>query len=145
MLDLLGRLVPSVDLVVALGLVAIVAVVFIGSRMGVLPKRSVGVVAGALLAVFGVFLFQRSRRRALERRAKELEERIAQRETELARWRTAYQDSMARYHQAGAALDAELAATQTELALAAARNRAERERIDAMTATDVAAWLREQR
>lgn len=145
MLDLLGKLVPSFDLVVALGLVVIAAVVFIGSRMGILPKRSVGVVAGALLAVFGVFLFQRGRRRALEQRAKELEDRIAKRDQELAHWRDAFKDSMAKFHEAGATLDAELAATQTELALATAKNREERERIDGMSAAEVFAWLREQR
>lgn len=144
MLNLLGKLLPSFDLVVALGLLAIAAVVFIGSRIGVLPKRSVGVVTGALLAVFGVFLFQRGRRRALERQAKELEDRIKQRDQELGRWREAFKDSMARFHEAGATLDAQLAATNTELALTLATNREERERIDQMSPDEVFEWLRKQ-
>jgi uncharacterized membrane protein len=144
MLNLLGKLLPSFDLVVALGLVAIAAVVFIGSRMGVLPKRSVGVVTGALLAIFGVFLFQRGRRRALERQARELEDRIKRRDQELARWRESFRDSMARFHEAGAALDAQLAATSTELALTLATNREERDRIDRMSPDEVFEWLRKQ-
>jgi uncharacterized membrane protein len=144
MLNLLAKLVPSFDLVVAIGLVVIAAVVFVGSRIGVLPKRGVGVVAGALLALFGIFLFQRSRRRALQQRAKELEDRIAQRDRELDQWRGAFQDSLEKFHEAGAALDAQLAATQTELALTLAKNREERDQIDQMPPDEVFAWLRKQ-
>jgi hypothetical protein len=143
-LDLIGKLLPPFDLVVALGLAAIALVVFVGSRMGILPRRSAGVVTGALLAVFGIFLFQRGRRRALQRQAKELEDRIKRRDQELARWREAFKESMTSFHEAGATLDAQLAAHQTELALTLARNREERERIDRMSPDEVFEWLRKQ-
>jgi hypothetical protein len=51
---------------------------------------------------------------------------------------------MAQYHAAGAKLDQQLAATQTELALTLAENRAEREKIDRMSPDEVFDWLRKQ-
>jgi Skp family chaperone for outer membrane proteins len=144
MLGLLKWVTTHVDLVVAFGLVIVALMVFVASRIGVLPKKGVGVVIGALLALFGVFVLQRARRRALQRQAKELEDRIKKRDEELAAWRDKYQASMAQYHAAGAKLDQQLAATQTELALTLAENRAEREKIDRMSPDEVFEWLRKQ-
>ena len=64
------------DITIPLILIVVAIVVIVASRMGVLPKKSLPFVAGALASVFGFSLFKKwqdkSRRSALEQKEKEL-------------------------------------------------------------------------
>ncbi len=65
------------DLTIPLILIVVAIVVIVASRMGVLPKKSLPFIAGALASVFGFSLFKqlqdKSRRSALLQREKELD------------------------------------------------------------------------
>jgi hypothetical protein len=65
------------DLTIPLILIVVAIVVIVASKMGVLPKKSLPFVAGALASVFGLSLFKKlqdkSRRSALLQREKELD------------------------------------------------------------------------
>lgn len=73
----MGWLGERLDLLVAGGLIAIAAVLYILSRIRLLPKKSLPFVAGALLAVLGIGIWRAKRtdalREELKRKQKELE------------------------------------------------------------------------
>jgi hypothetical protein len=64
------------DFTIPLILIVVAIVVIVASKMGVLPKKSLPFVAGALASVFGLSLFKKlqdkSRRSALQKREEEL-------------------------------------------------------------------------
>ncbi len=71
------------DLFIAVGLVAVVVVVYLIYRMGVLPKKSLPFVIGGLVGILGITIFRERRMKGLrqdlerrEKRLKEMEERL---------------------------------------------------------------------
>lgn len=65
------------DITIPLILIVVAVVVIVASKMGVLPKKSLPFVAGAIASVFGLAIFKKwqdkSRRSGLERRERELD------------------------------------------------------------------------
>jgi len=118
------------DTLIALGLVAIAVVVFVASRVGVLPRKSVPVAVGALLGLLGLSVWQSSRRKALQQEAKQIKDRIAKRDETIARLEGKYREDRTALDRAGAALDQQLAAHERELERLEARNREERAAIE---------------
>jgi hypothetical protein len=125
------------DTLIALGLAAIAVVVFVASRVGVLPKKSVPVAVGALLGLLGLSIWQTSRRRALQQQAKEIKDRIKERDTTIARLETKYREDRTALDSAGAALDQQLAAHERELGRIEAKNREERAAIERMSDEEI--------
>lgn len=74
----------NIDLYVAAALFLIVAIVFVGTRVGVMPKKSIPVVTGAVFGALGIGLLASWRRRASDAQIEELKNRIAKRDEELA-------------------------------------------------------------
>ena len=68
---------------IALGLIGIAVIIFLISRMGLLPKKTLPFIAAALAGAFGVALFQGYRSRKIREKIKKLEEEIAMREKNL--------------------------------------------------------------
>jgi len=122
------------DTLIALGLVAIAVVVFVASRVGVLPRKSVPVAVGALLGLLGLSVWQSSRRKALQQEAKQIKDRIAKRDETIARLEGKYREDRTALDRAGAALDQQLAAHERELERLEARNREERAAIERLAA-----------
>lgn len=118
------------DTLIALGLGAIAVVVFVASRVGVLPKKSVPVAVGALLGLLGLSVWQSGRRKALQQEAKQIKDRIAKRDETIARLEDKYREDRTALDRAGAALDQQLAAHERELERLEARNREERADIE---------------
>src|SRR5687768_11067485 len=102
------------DLYIAAALFLIVAIVFVGTRVGVMPKKSLPVVAGAVFGALGIGLFASWRRRAADAQIEELKRRIAKRDGDLAELmtkRTFADDELA---AARAGLNNQLAAVQIQ-------------------------------
>ena len=118
------------DTLIALGLAAIAVVVFVASRIGVLPKKSVPVAVGALVGLLGLSIWQTSRRRALQQQAKQIKDRIAERDKTIAGLEDKYREDRTALDRAGAALDQQLAAHERELERLEAANREERAAIE---------------
>lgn len=118
------------DTLIALGLAAIAVVVFVGSRVGVLPRKSIPVAVGALLGLLGLSVWQSSRRKALQQEAKQIKDQIAKRDETIARLEGKYREDRTALDRAGAALDQQLAAHERELERLEARNREERAAIE---------------
>jgi septal ring factor EnvC (AmiA/AmiB activator) len=64
------------DLVIAFGLIGIILVLFLISRMGILPKKSLPYVAIALAGIFGFVIFRNKQKRDLQKQLDELEKQI---------------------------------------------------------------------
>jgi cell division protein FtsB len=125
------------DTLIALGLAAIAVVVFVASRVGVLPKKSIPVAVGALLGLLGLSIWQTSRRRALQQQAKEIKDRIAERDKEIARLENKYRDDRTALDSTGALLNQQLAAHERELERSEAKNREERAAIERMSDDEI--------
>lgn len=104
----------NIDLYIVGALFLITALVFIGTRVGVMPKKSLPVVAGAVFGALGIGLFARWRRNAVDAQIKDLKDRIAKREealAELQQKRKLADDELA---AARAGLDNQLAAVKLQ-------------------------------
>jgi septal ring factor EnvC (AmiA/AmiB activator) len=75
----------NLDVYVAVALMLTVVIVYLANRVGVLPKKSLPIVLGALAAVLGLSLFRRWQLRGLDSQIDEVNRRIAEREKEIQR------------------------------------------------------------
>src|SRR6266540_3815750 len=80
------------DTLIALGLAAVAVVVFVASRIGLLPKKSVPVAVGALLGLLGLSVWQSARRKALQEEAKRIKDGIAKRNETITRLEGRYKE-----------------------------------------------------
>lgn len=64
------------DLVIAFGLIGIILVLFLISRMGILPKKSLPYVAIALAGIFGFAIFRNKQKSDLQKQLDELEKQL---------------------------------------------------------------------
>lgn len=125
------------DLFVAAGLIVVVIVVYVGSRVGILPSKSVGAVSAA---VFGGMLFMWFgwwRRRHADKQIEALKDRIADRERRLDAVQQQRKLADAELTAATAALNNQLAAVTLERDRIAAQLAKETARINALDAPSV--------
>lgn len=122
----------NLDLYLAFALLLGVAIVFVGSRVGILPKKSIPLVIGAIVGLVGVEVLRDRRARALKEHLKELEDRIKKRDAELAQLEKAREISRRELDEARGRLDLQLAAAMKQTMLIETRNKAERARIDVL-------------
>jgi len=126
------------DLVIAGGLVLIAIVVFLLSRMGLLPKKSIPIVAGALLGAFGIVIWRQRRTQIMRARLEELEKELKIREDKVKNLRAGSLASETELRKAQAELSAQRAALQQSILQVDASTKAERERIDRLDTNEVA-------
>lgn len=126
------------DLVIAGGLILIAIVVFLLSRMGLLPKRSLPIVAGALVGAFGIVIWRERRTRIMRARLEELEKELKTREDKVKELRAGSLASETELRKAQAELSAQRTALQQSILQVDARTREERERIDRLDTNEVA-------
>ncbi len=132
MISALWHMVPG-DLWLALGLIAIIVISVIGSRIGVLPKKSVPYVAtavgGALVAtILRRWLFRAELREFQEAKAEA--ERVGR---ELDAMKKEYPISQQKRDQAAAEYEAKIAAHRENVLLIDARTEARKKEIEAMS------------
>jgi hypothetical protein len=104
----------NLDLFIAFGLLLIVIIVYAGSRIGILPKKSVGAVSAAVFGGMVFMWFGWWRRQHADAQVKALKDRIAEREkriTALMQEREIKGEELA---AARAALDAQKSAVERE-------------------------------
>ncbi len=128
---------PDWDLLVAIGLVAIALIVFFLYQIGLLPKKSIPLVIGALLGGLGIIIFRERRQQALKAQLKEVQDRIKQRQTEIDNLQTQYQLTDADVAKQRAQLQEQATALQKEIITLQANNAAERKQIDQLTPEQV--------
>jgi hypothetical protein len=117
------------DLYVAFGLLFVVIVVFIASRVGVVPKKSIPIVLGAVAGVLGLRLLKAWQGRALDGQIKELKDRIAKRDIDLKTLEAKSEVSHQQLAATRAALDQQLSAAQKQRLALEAADTAEADRI----------------
>ena len=125
------------DLQIALLLVVIVVVVFIANRIGVLPRRSIPIVVGAIAAVFGWRIWRDRRQAALRKELEDLQKKLDERDQALKKLKTDVQISDRQVDESRAALQAQVDAMQKDILLTKEENAQKRAEIDAMDATKV--------
>ena len=131
------------DLVIALGLVGIVVVTFIISKIGILPKKSLPFVAAGLAAIFGITLFRESRIKGLRKDLDEREKRLREQEEKLKGLKDKYGASEAELNKALAELEKQRRAYERSLLEIKAKNEEEKKRIDELPDDEVFKEFRE--
>jgi hypothetical protein len=124
------------DIYLAVALFLIVAIVYVGTRMGVMPKKSIPVVAGAVFGALGIGLLASWRRKASDAQIEELEKRIAKRDVDLADLMTKRKFADDELAAARAGLNNQLAAVQIERQGIAEKLAQETGKIDVQTPTE---------
>src|SRR2546423_10177628 len=104
------------DLWIAAAFFLVVAIVFIGTRVGVMPKKSIPVVTGAVFGALGIGLLASWRRRAADAQIENLKQRIAQRDKRLAEVMQKRQLAAEELAAATTGLDNQMAAVQIQRA-----------------------------
>jgi septal ring factor EnvC (AmiA/AmiB activator) len=125
------------DLLVAIGLVAIALIVFFLYQIGLLPKKSIPLVVGALLGGLGFVIFRERRQQALKGQLKEVQDRIKQRQTQIDQLKTQYQLTDEDVAKQRAQLQEQATALQKEILTLRANNATERKEIDQLTPEQV--------
>ena len=128
---------PDWDLLVAIGLVAIALIVFFLYQIGLLPKKSIPLVVGALLGGLGIVIFRERRQQALKGQLKDVQDRIKQRQKQIDQLKTQYQLTDADVAKQRAQLQEQATALQKEILTLQANNAQERKEIDQLTPDQV--------
>lgn len=128
---------PDWDLFVAIGLVAIALIVFFLYSIGLLPKKSVPIVVGALLGGLGIVIFRERRQRALKGELKKVQDRIKERDTQIDQLKEKYQLTNQDVALQRAQLQEQATALQKEILTLQADNAAQRAEIDQLTPAQV--------
>jgi hypothetical protein len=120
-----------IDLTIALGLIGIAVAMFLISRMGILPKKSLPYVAAALAGIFGISLFSKYRtdklRQELEKREQELKKFE---EEKLKPMAETYRVSTDTVHALEAEADRQRAAYLKAVRISEAKTKEEKERVE---------------
>ena len=122
----------DIDTYIAFGLIGIVIVAFLISRMGILPKKSLPFIVGGLVGVSGLIIFRKWRTNGLLKDLKKREEELKKMEERLKLLKEQYGASEQELEKARAELDDQRAAYEKNIILIQAKNKQERERINAL-------------
>lgn len=118
------------DLLVALGLIVIVVFVLFLVKIGLLPKKSLPFVLGALAGIFGFSLWREHRMKKLRQELLKREAELKKREEVLKKLKEDYQASEHELAKARAELQKHREAYQKAILQLNAQNEQEKERID---------------
>jgi septal ring factor EnvC (AmiA/AmiB activator) len=125
------------DLLIALGLVGIVVVTYLISRMGLLPKKSLPFVAAGLAAIFGIALFRKYRSDNLQKELKELEGELKKKEKRLEDLKQTYNVSNEKLQEMKSELVRHQSANEKEILLISEKNKKEKERIEGLSGNEL--------
>ncbi len=125
------------DLYIAGGLVVIAIVVFFLTQIGLLPKKSIPIVAGALLGGLGLVIFRAARQRALEAQLKQVKDEVDRRDKQLTEMQKQYGLKEQEVAAERARLQDQIVARQKEILTLQAQDAARRAQIDQMTPAQV--------
>ncbi|NIM18078.1 MAG: hypothetical protein GTO45_39390 [Candidatus Aminicenantes bacterium] len=126
-----------VDLYIALGLVVIVIIVYLLSRMKLLPKKSLLFVIGGLLGVLGLGLFNRLRRDSLVKELEKREKALKEREKKLEELKNRSEISEQKLNEMKAEFERQRAAYEKEILSLKAKSKEEKEKIDKLSGDEL--------
>lgn len=118
------------DLILAIGLIAIVLLVLLLVKIGILPKKNIPFVIAALAGIFGFTLWRESRLKKLREELEKRESELKKREEILQKLKEDYQASEKELQKARAELEKHREAYQKAILQLNAANEQEKERID---------------
>jgi septal ring factor EnvC (AmiA/AmiB activator) len=135
----------NLDLYLAGALVLTVVIVFVVSRIGVLPKKggTYLVIGGVVAAAFGLQILRDRRRKAWEDQIDELERQRKESEKEFAEIKKQMDVSDPELAAARARVDQQIAASVKERLIIETRNAEERREIDTLPADETLRRFRE--
>ncbi len=125
------------DLYVAIGLVAIALIVFFLYQIGLLPKKSIPIVVGALLGGLGFIIFRERRQRALKDELKKVQQRIKDRDQQIKDLQDKYKLTDQDVAAQRAQLQEQATALEKEILTLQADSAAQRAEIDKLTPAQV--------
>lgn len=125
------------DLYIAGGLVVIALVVFFLTQIGLLPKKSIPIVAGALLGGLGLVIFRAARQRALEAQLKQVKKEVDDRDKRLTQMQQQYGLKEQEVAAQRARLEDQITARQKEVLALQAQDAARKQQVDQMTPAQV--------
>lgn len=124
----------GIDMYIAFGLVGIIVVIFLVHRMGMLQRKSLPfIIAGVLLAILGIHVFRKSRRKGLRNKLEELEKQLNEKIAELKDKKKELDISDQELQRVTEEAEKQRAAIKRELLLNEAKSKEEKERIDQMS------------
>ncbi len=127
------------DLYIAGGLVVIAIIVFFLTQIGLLPRKSIPIVAGALLGGLGLVIFRAARQRALEAQLKQVKDEVGRRDKQLTDMQAQYGLKEQEVAAERARLQDQITARQKEILTLQAQDAQRRQDIDQMTPAQVRA------
>jgi septal ring factor EnvC (AmiA/AmiB activator) len=132
------------DLIIALGLVGIVVVTFLISKIGILPKKTLPFVAAGLAAVFGITLLRERRIKSLRKDLADREQKLREEEKRLKTLKDKYGASELELNKAQAELERQRRAYERSILEINAKNDEEKKQIDALPDDEVFKKFREE-
>jgi len=125
------------DLLVAFGLIGIVVIVFIVSQMGLLPKKSLPFVIGALLGAFGWTVWREKRISKLREDLKRREKALKEREKKAEELKKKYQIADEKLDELKSELERQRSAYEKEILLLKAKNAEYKKYIDSLSGDEL--------
>ncbi len=125
------------DLYIAGGLVVIALVVFFLTQIGLLPRKSIPIVAGALLGGLGIVIFRAARQRALEAQLKQVKKEVDDRDKRLTQMQQQYGLKEQEVAEERGRLEDQITARQKEILALQAQDAARKQQVDQMTPAQV--------
>ncbi len=120
----------GMDLYIAFGLIVIVVIVLLISKMGILPKKSLPYLIAGLLGIFGVSILKRKRIKRLDEDLQRKEKQLKDEEDKLERFKKDYDASEKELQKVKAELQAAREAHEKEILMLMAENKKAKNRID---------------
>lgn len=133
---MIGSLI-GIDTYIALGMVGIVVIVFLISRMGILPKKSLPFVIAALALVFFGSILKSRRNNQLMKDLEELKKQIKERQKRLKELEDKYGASEQELNKVKAELDRQISAYEKTILDIKAKGEKEKERIDRLSGEEL--------
>lgn len=125
------------DLIIALGLIGIVIVVFLLSRMKLLPKKSLPYIALALLAGLGFAYFKARQQDKVKKEIERLKEDIKKREAKIEDLKKTDTINVEKLKEISGEIDNKLAAHERETLKEKTELEEEKKRLDNLTDMEV--------
>ncbi|MBN1349882.1 hypothetical protein JXJ21_10765 [candidate division KSB1 bacterium] len=127
----------DIDLVIAIGLIVLIIIIFIISKLAALPKKSVLFLLGALAGVFGLSFLKKHQTNALKKKLEDREKELRERESRLEKLRKQQIASYEQLQPVKAELEKQRATYKRKLLENNASSKAEKEEIDQLSGEEL--------
>lgn len=127
----------NLDLWIAAGLVAVVIVVLITTKVGKLPKKSLSFIIGGVAGMIGLAVFRQKQLSDLEKELRDREKRLKEREKKLQELKEKYGASEEELEKVRNELQKQRSAYEAAMLKIQETSKKEKERIDQLSGEDL--------